>query len=920
MSMTTEHNKADGASSVVVWLSGLALLVLSGVWLSTGNIVRPELDNEGWGRNLFVAGVMLSGAIYLLAVWGVKRRPVAISGVFVLGLAMRLVLLAYTPAHVIEDDFYRYLWDGAVVAHGLNPYRYSPEQALAAAAGEPGTDARLAAIAASGQSNLTYINNRPLTTIYPPLAQAGFALAYLLKPFSVTALRVLYLMIDVLVFGLLLVLLRRLLLPSAWALIYWWNPLVLESFYIEAHMDLMALPFVLLALLATVRSRPILAGAAVALGAAVKLWPAVLLPVILWKWRGQRRSMIAAATACVIVAGLLLAPMILTQAAAPAGVWTYAGRWESNAGLYPLQEAGWSLFLPRVQARFIARLATAGLLILWTALVLRRMRQTPTTLAKASLLVVAGMFLLSPTQFPWYYTWVLLLLVFQPIPALLAYTPLLPLYSHASTHSWVVWLEHSPIWLLLAWEARKYWRKWVPIDAPPFREHSASEANLGSTRVAVIIPALNEELSIGRVVAAIPSFVSQVIVVDNGSTDKTADVARAAGAQVVSEPRRGYGAACLAGIEALEKPDIVVFLDADFSDDPSEMERMIAPIRQGRADLVIGSRTSGNCERGALTLPQQFGNWLACVLIRLLWRVRYTDLGPFRAIRYSALRALEMNDKGYGWTIQMQVRAARLGLRFEEVPVSYRRRIGFSKVSGTLRGIFGAGFKILARIVSEKFWYPKRVETQERLIVFARFPVPGETKTRMIGHLGAMGAAELQDAMTRHTLERVREFAHERGAQTEIRFTGGDAVKMATRYGNEWNYAQQGEGDLGRRLHCSIFEAFTAGANRVVVIGTDCPGISPSVLASAFDWLAEQDLVIGPAADGGFYLLGLRGPCVQLLDDIPWGTGEVFSRTLCAAKHLGLSSKVLSPLRDVDRPDDLTEWEKHGGKLWPGFA
>jgi glycosyltransferase involved in cell wall biosynthesis len=213
--------------------------------------------------------------------------------------------------------------------------------------------------------------------------------------------------------------------------------------------------------------------------------------------------------------------------------------------------------------------------------------------------------------------------------------------------------------------------------------------------IAVVIPVLNEERAIGKVLAAIPRWVDDVVVVDNGSTDGTARVVRTKGARLVAEPVRGYGAACQAGIRALGASDVVVFIDGDFSDRPEEMQRLIDPIIGGRADLVIGSRVTGRREAGALSAQQRFGNWLACRLMRWFWGARYTDLGPFRAIGRAALDRLEMRDRGFGWTVEMQVKAVRLGLRVQEVPVSYRRRIGVSKISGTLSGTVQAGFKIM---------------------------------------------------------------------------------------------------------------------------------------------------------------------------------------------------------------------------------
>jgi glycosyltransferase involved in cell wall biosynthesis len=217
---------------------------------------------------------------------------------------------------------------------------------------------------------------------------------------------------------------------------------------------------------------------------------------------------------------------------------------------------------------------------------------------------------------------------------------------------------------------------------------------------AVVIPAHNEEASLPLVLAAIPrDLVAEIIVVDNASTDRTAAAARAGGATVVHEERRGYGSACLRGIAALPAAaECVVFLDADFSDHPEEMASLLEPIAAGRADLVIGSRMLGRREPGALLPQAYFGNKLACFLIRLLWGHRYTDLGPFRAVRADALRRLQMRDTTFGWTVEMQVRALQEGLRVEEVPVSYRRRVGVSKITGTVSGTVRAGVKILSTI------------------------------------------------------------------------------------------------------------------------------------------------------------------------------------------------------------------------------
>ncbi|MCB0300126.1 MAG: glycosyltransferase family 2 protein, partial [Calditrichaeota bacterium] len=213
--------------------------------------------------------------------------------------------------------------------------------------------------------------------------------------------------------------------------------------------------------------------------------------------------------------------------------------------------------------------------------------------------------------------------------------------------------------------------------------------------ISVIIPAINEEATIGKVIAEIPKFVDEVLVVDNGSTDQTVAIAEAQGARVLFEQERGYGAACLTGIAALNPQcDIVVFLDGDYSDFPEELVNLVDPIIENHAEMVIGSRVV-NALPGALTPQAMFGNWLSCRLIRWFWGVNYTDLGPFRAIRRDALAKLNMRDRNYGWTVEMQIKAAQSGLRCVEIPANYRRRIGISKISGTLRGVVLAGSKIL---------------------------------------------------------------------------------------------------------------------------------------------------------------------------------------------------------------------------------
>lgn len=222
----------------------------------------------------------------------------------------------------------------------------------------------------------------------------------------------------------------------------------------------------------------------------------------------------------------------------------------------------------------------------------------------------------------------------------------------------------------------------------------------------VIIPAYNEEKSIPKVIAEIPGLVRNIVVANNNSTDQTGNVAQKAGAVVVFESQKGYGKACLTAMDWIKlqdvQPDIVVFLDGDYSDYPHEMLGLIQPILDAKADMVIGSRALGKREAGSMTFPQVFGNWLATTMMKYIQGAEFSDLGPFRAIAWQKLLDLNMVDQNFGWTIEMQIKAHKAGFRYTEVPVNYRKRIGVSKVSGTVKGVFGAGYKIIFTIF--KYW------------------------------------------------------------------------------------------------------------------------------------------------------------------------------------------------------------------------
>jgi glycosyltransferase involved in cell wall biosynthesis len=225
--------------------------------------------------------------------------------------------------------------------------------------------------------------------------------------------------------------------------------------------------------------------------------------------------------------------------------------------------------------------------------------------------------------------------------------------------------------------------------------------------IKVIIPAYNEENAIANVIAEIPNTVDEIIVISNNSTDKTEEVAKNAGATVLSETKKGYGYACLKGMDYITtleiKPDIVVFLDGDYSDYPEELTKLVAPILHQNIDFVIGARVANLRERGSMTPQQVFGNWLATFLMKVFFSAKFTDLGPFRAIKYNKLLQLQMEDKTYGWTVEMQLKALKQKMSYIEIPVRYKNRIGVSKVSGTVKGTIMAGVKIIGWIVKYTF-------------------------------------------------------------------------------------------------------------------------------------------------------------------------------------------------------------------------
>jgi len=419
---------------------------------------------------LWTALVMVAaGAVYLLAVASIPRTPdtgSALGWAFAVGLAARLVLLPSTP--ILEDDHYRYLWDGGVVAHGQNPYVWSPEAVHAAAeSGDSAVPEGLRILAWQSGLVIQRVNHPYIRTIYPPVAQAAFALAHRLCPWSLTAWRAVVLLFDGATLVLLLLLLRQVGRPLLWATVYWWNPLIVKEFLNSAHMDAVVLPFLLGAVLLSLRGRHVPAACSLALAAGAKVWPVLLLPLLLRPLLSHPRKL---ATASLAFAGLTVAlywPMLRGGFGHDAGAVAYGRVWEMNDALFMVFSwlARAALKLVHADpdlAGLTARLAVAGIVLALALWVAWARPADGSDLCRRCLIVVAALFLLSPTQFPWYYAWLVPLLALRPQPSLLLLTAVLPLYyvrfrlaamGEARIFDYgIVWLEYAPVWALLLWE------------------------------------------------------------------------------------------------------------------------------------------------------------------------------------------------------------------------------------------------------------------------------------------------------------------------------------------------------------------------------------------------------------------------------------------------------------------------------------
>lgn len=443
--------------------------------------ISPKFDfgivpKAHWPTGLMVFLYITAGVLFLAAMLlaeSVRPTRLAWAWMLAVGLLMRLAMFGSTP--ILETDYHRYFWDGAVLSHGMSPWRYAPAEVLAGHSEGRPLPAEMQALAAEGADALGRINHKNLTTIYPPLAEGGFALAHWIRPWNLEAWRAVLLLADCATLGFLLILLERLKLPPLLATRYWWCPIVAVEIFNRAHMDVLVSPLLLCALLLSLEGRAISAMGLLGLGVGVKLWPVVLAPLLLRRaWLDGQRCGLAGMVGA-LIAIPMVAVLVAGSGSAPAGLLAYTQDWDNNSALYRVLVKLISALQEHVnftydQARWIVRAMPATALLGMIGVLFKHVGEHR-DLVRRSLWVVAALFLFSPTEFPWYFVWVAPLLVFAPMKlgaerALVLYVPLLPLYYLEYDHRWLVWLEHVPVWLsLLACVLAGWWTRKCPTPS-----------------------------------------------------------------------------------------------------------------------------------------------------------------------------------------------------------------------------------------------------------------------------------------------------------------------------------------------------------------------------------------------------------------------------------------------------------------------
>lgn len=471
----------------IIVLTGIALIglhVALACLSSQFDYDRPLMDKPvPW----LVALELAAGAFFLVSVYAIRgaSRRGLVAWALLVGLALRGLMIGSTP--ILEDDFYRYLLDGAVVANGFSPYRYEPDQFESRAEQLPGP---LQQIAKEGQDSINRINHPHLKTIYPPVAQVVFAAAYFVGPWSVLALKALLLLFDLATVALLWLILRGLGRSPTWALIYWWNPLLIKEIYNSAHMDVIALPLVLGALMLSFRGMPLRASGMLALAVGAKVWPLVLAPVLFRPLLRQPSRLLASVGLLAGATIAFFAPVCAAGLDMASGFVAYGRDWEMNDALYmlilwmirKLLEFG---SVPSSHAHIAARVVVVCVLAGWIGWVLREQDTDEALQWDSCLLIVAALFLLSPAQFPWYYLWVIPFMTISPRLSLLVLNALLPLYylrfyflAHGQAETFdhlIVWFEYVPVWVLIVWEWTRPERSW---GTRPFARRSSNKKSL----------------------------------------------------------------------------------------------------------------------------------------------------------------------------------------------------------------------------------------------------------------------------------------------------------------------------------------------------------------------------------------------------------------------------------------------------------
>lgn len=580
-----------------------------------------------------------------------------------------------------EDDYFRFIWDGWQTLNGT-PYGKPPAD-FYTIGGVPG---HLWPV-------LDSVNNPTVPTIYGPILQAVFAFTYLLAGSDPMGLRIIFGIINL---TLIAILVRRYTLDQV--ALYAWCPLVVTELIVHIHPDGIMVALLAAGLWLSAR-HPIIAGILWGAAAGTKIVALAAWPLML---RWPKKALAAAIITITILYGYFA---LIGNSVGFDSTSTFANEWLFN----PMAFYALSWIAPQNIARLLAALIGISLIMIIHART-RDKRFPP-------LAAIFGIILfLAPAVNSWYMIWILPFAIgsrqiwpfvaasFIPLSYITGLTLDIDTLLEFEVHPAAWGIEVVAILIALIYDTIQSRR--TEIQAR--HENAPIEKPI----IGVIIPALNEAQSIGTVVSTIgglPSINNEqkpyIIVVDNGSSDNTDAIATKNGAIVIYEDERGYGAACLAGIAALpDDVNIILFMDADGSDVPEEAIDLIAPIVAGKADMVIGSRALGKIESGAMTPPQRFGNWLSTRLVKLVWQKNITDLGPFRAIRRDALERLNMADRDFGWTVEMQVKAIQHDMRVLERPANYRKRIGMSKISGTISGVWGAGSKILYVIAREAYF------------------------------------------------------------------------------------------------------------------------------------------------------------------------------------------------------------------------